>query len=893
MKHQSFQRAWPSGRFTMAVVWPVVLLGLLLTSSIPALADTRGKLAGKVIDQNNQPVPGANVVIVGTSTGAVADPNGSYAVLNVPVGVYDVRVGAVGYQTRVVKGVTISAGQTTAINVTISETLIEASEVVTVVERPLVDTRMTSAMAILSRDDIAALPVQSLNDVVTLQAGVVDGHFRGGRAGEVQYQVDGVSVNNPYDNSSVLQLDKSVLQEVQVISGTFDPEYGQAMSGVVNAVLRTGSEEHYEASAEVYAGSYVPGPAGVNDFPYVKAFPPGVQNYTLSIGGPVPLPRTSFLLNVRRYQDDGYLCGIRRFLPTDTSDFSKKTFLPTGNNDEVPMEGFKEWSGQLKVSNRALGDLQLSYQAIGSTSEGGAFDFAYRFNPDGESTQKRFSLVHGLEVSHSISPELFYTLSVRQNYFHYKDYVFDSVLDPRYVAAGVPRGDANYELGAILQGYSLTRFEQKTNMFLVKGAVTAQIGPYNLVKVGIEGQSSAIGFGAPGTLGAVILDGKHSDVYLVPDTLAQNYRTYYPISFATFLQDRIEFTDFLVRAGVRLEYYDARSTIPSDLENPANVIEGAPTSVPKRTARKVVVAPRLGVSYPITAGGAIYFSWGHFYQMPGLGNLYANSDYSILKNLQAGASRYSVMGNPDIRPEFTKQYEFGVKQEFARELGIDLSVYYKDIEDLLGVEFIDTYADSRYARYTNVDFGSVYGVKATIDFRLSASIAFSLNYTFQNALGNSSDPAETANRAAAGEDPRPRQIPFDWDQRHTLNLSVALTEPKSYAATVILRYGSGSPYTPAVGSGFGAQLERNSSPKPGWATVDLRGEWYPPINLLDCYLFLRVVNLFDSRYSNGFVFATTGSPYYTLTPPADATTLINPARYAAPRRIELGIGLRY
>jgi outer membrane receptor protein involved in Fe transport len=279
--------------------------------------------------------------------------------------------------------------------------------------------------------------------------------------------------------------------------------------------------------------------------------------------------------------------------------------------------------------------------------------------------------------------------------------------------------------------------------------------------------------------------------------------------------------------------------------------------------------------------------------MPGMGNLYANSDYSILENLQSGTVRYGVMGNPDIRPELTKQYEFGVKQEFARQLGVDLSVYYKDISDLLGVEFIDTYADSRYARFANVDFGSVYGVKATVDARLSASLSFSVNYTFQNALGNSSDPRETADRAAAGEDPRPRQVPFGWDQRHTLNVSAILVEPSVYSATVILRFGSGSPYTPAVGSGFGAQLERNSSPKPGWATVDLRGEWRPPLSGVDSYLFLRVLNLFDSRYANGFVFSTTGSPYYTLTEPADATTLINPARYAAPRRIELGIGLRF
>ncbi len=184
----------------------------------------------------------------------------------------------------------------------------------------------------------------------------------------------------------------------------------------------------------------------------------------------------------------------------------------------------------------------------------------------------------------------------------------------------------------------------------------------------------------------------------------------------------MEVSDFLIRAGVRLEYFNANSTLPSDLANPANVIQGAPASVPKRTTRKLALAPRLGVSYPITATGALYFSYGHFYQMPGCGNLYPNSDYYILRNLQAGSTSYGVMGNPDIKPEFTAQYEFGFKQQFGEFLGVDLSAFYKDIRDLLGVEFIDTYADARYARFTNVDFGSVNGLKLSLDQRFAAGL---------------------------------------------------------------------------------------------------------------------------------------------------------------------------
>ena len=97
--------------------------------------------------------------------------------------------------------------------------------------------------------------MQDLQDVVNLQAGVVEGHFRGGRLGEVQYQVDGVTVNNPYDNTSSLRLDRSLIEEVQVISGTFDAEYGQAMSGVVNAVLRSGGD-HFQWNGEAFTGGF-------------------------------------------------------------------------------------------------------------------------------------------------------------------------------------------------------------------------------------------------------------------------------------------------------------------------------------------------------------------------------------------------------------------------------------------------------------------------------------------------------------------------------------------------------------------------------------------------------------------------------------------------------------
>ena len=656
-------RAPLSRRLGLALLAFLVLMSAAVFISH---ADTRGKLAGKVVDQQANALVGANVVIAGTQLGATADVDGQYAILNVPPGVYDVRCSAVGYQGSVVREVKISSGQTTTINFTLTESTIETAEIVTIAERPLVDTRQTSSVAILDREEIRSLPVQSLTDIVNLQAGVVDGHFRGGRAGEVQYQVDGVSVNNPYDNSSVLQLDKSVLQEVQVISGTFDAEYGQAMSGVVNAVLRSGSEEQYNASLEVYGGAYAVGPNDRASYPHTAlSFPPAIQNVTGTISGPAGIAHTSFLLNVRRFVDDGYLWGTRRFVPTDASDFSQRTFQPTGDDGGVSLSYHREWSGQFKVSNRSIPDVQLSYQAIGATTQSKAYDFGYRLNPDGTRTQKNQSLVHGVDLTHTLSQNTFYTVSLRQNYFNYTDYAFSSVNDPHYQEAGAPRGDPNYELGAIIQGYDLGRFEQKTNSFLVKASLTSQVTKAHLVKFGVEAEVSRISFGAPGTLTSEITG---------PDAV-----TRLPAArFVVAAGENLLPTELLgVRSGPNgscrhsssrrhpVRILRRQSQIPGDLANPANSIAGAPHRL-RNEQRRSLPSPRGSASrIRSRRPGRSIFPTVISIRCRRLGNLYANSDYYVLRNLQASATSYGVMGNPDIKPEFTAQYEFGFKEQFG------------------------------------------------------------------------------------------------------------------------------------------------------------------------------------------------------------------------------------
>jgi len=853
-------------------------------------AGTTGRLSGRVLDAKNQPLVAVNVAIPAARLGAITDSDGRYTIMNLPAGTYDVRVSLLGYGPKMIQGVDVTSDNTTRLDVSLAEAPVEMKEVVVNAKRPVVNVNLTSNLATVNRTEIQRLPVQELNELIALQAGVVSEggelHFRGGRAGEVQYQVDGVSVNNSFDNHSILHLDRSILQEVQVITGTFDAEYGQAMSGVVNAVLRRGTDR-FEWDAEGMLGGWMaPRAHGRVDIP--RADPADVQNFQISASGPSHLPGTTYLLNLRRGVNNDWERGMRLFQPMrDTTKTGTKYLTPDGDREREPLGFTREWAGVIKLSNRSVKNLELNYQAVANHIIGRRSDWTWHLDPDGLTQQRTISVAHGVDGTWTLGKSSYVNFVARQNYFNYRDMKYADLNDPRYDVAGGPFGSTNYANGAYFAGVDLGRFTQTTNALLLKSSYANDLNRQNHLKVGAESQWPVIQFGHPGYLLYTSVNGTQQLVRyqeFLPDLPAVS--EYRPVMGAAYAQDEIEFEELHVRAGLRYDFFDARSTLPSDLANPANSIPGSPASVPIPTTLKSTISPRIGISYPVTKESSLYFAYGHFYQMPALRDIFDNANYAVLANLQAKVS-YLVMGNPNIRPERTVQYQFGYKQAINENLGLDVNVFYKDVRDLLGTEFISTYNDAEYARLANVDFGSIIGATIAVDQRAIGPISFALDYTWQLAQGDASDPRETATRASQGLDATPRQIPFNWDQRHTLNLTTTLAQPSGYTVSSVLRLASGQPYTPTVSAG-GFGLESNSGRKPLSWVMDLRGE--SPLHLAGLSMrgFARVFNLFDTRFFNGTVFATSGNPYASSSP-ADRTALDDPTRFYPPRRIEFGL----
>ena len=241
------------------------LLSLILYLTflpIIAFGGTTGKIDGTITDAaTGEALPGVNVVLDGTTMGAATDLNGYYFVLNVSPGTYSLKVLMIGYQVQTIQNVKVSVDMTTNIDLKLSETVLDAGTEVTIVaERPIVQKDMTSSLSAVGADEIESMPVQEVADILELQAGLVrDGvggiHVRGGRTGEVAYWVDGIAATDNYAGDLGIEVENSSVQELQVISGTFNAEYGQAMSAIVNIVTKEGGPQ-YTGEISGYVGDY-------------------------------------------------------------------------------------------------------------------------------------------------------------------------------------------------------------------------------------------------------------------------------------------------------------------------------------------------------------------------------------------------------------------------------------------------------------------------------------------------------------------------------------------------------------------------------------------------------------------------------------------------------------
>ncbi|MFV1981647.1 MAG: TonB-dependent receptor plug domain-containing protein, partial [Rhodothermia bacterium] len=346
--------------------------------------------------------------------------------------------------------------------------------------------------------------------------------------------------------------------------------------------------------------------------------------------------------------------------------------------------------------------------------------------------------------------------------------------------------------------------------------------------------------------------------------------------------------------GLRFDLFNANGDVLQDFGRPQ-------TSERVSTSAKTQISPRFGLAYPLSENGVVHISYGHFFQMPSFEFLYTNPDYIF--DPEEGVGR--AFGYPDLEPQQTVQYEMGFQQAFNQVLAGTFSLYFKDIRNLLGTRlevispgFDEPFQLEKYGRFVNRDYGQVKGFTVSIEKRMAGGFAFDLNYTFQIAKGNASDPRSALIDQLSGNEPEKQLVPLDWDRRHQLIASMTVGKPNNWLGTLIGKLGSGLPYTPSkADERIGIE---NSARRPGFTTFDLFLTKQLPLGKAPLSIFTRIFNLLDTR-NEANVYTDTGRAFANLTfnpgEPAGLNTkeqfFRRPDFFTAPRQITIGLSLNF
>ena len=884
-----------------------------LFSGVAAWAGTTGKVAGKVTDaQTKEAIPSVNVIVVGTTLGGASDIDGEYFILNIPPGTYQLKASAVGYSPIVINGVSVGADQTTRIQFALQSQSVEIGEVAVVATRPIVQKDLTSTVANVGSDQLNKLPLEDVDAVVNLQAGVVDGHFRGGRSGEVKYLVDGVSVNDVFSGDPSMEAELNSIAEIQVLSGTFNAEYGEALSGVVNQITKVGSD-HYTGEFSAYTGGYFSGRSSL--FPNIdRVDPSSLYNFQGSLSGPIVPNLLKFFASGKYLYDEGYIYGKRVFNPGDSSNFSSNDpsqwyVGATGDGKYVPMNDSRRYTVQGKFAVNLGGAKDLVLNGMYQNHDYRIYDYQFTLDPDGDYTYHQKGYLGSASYTWVFSDAAF--MDVSGSYFRtdYKQYVYpdptgpgDPVVDPRYIDPTVMQ-----QVGAnayLTGGTENWHFNHTSTTWTGKVDITAQVTPVHQIKAGAEAILNHLQYNDY----QIHVDASTNFIPSMPTPGAFDYSIYdnHPRQFAAYVQDKIELDYLVVNVGLRWDYFQPDGEVLLDPDNISaldSLSPPFPAGFFKKTSAKQQFSPRIGLSYPISDRGAVHLSYGHFFQIPPFDYLYKNPNERIALTGVYPDFVGSTIGNADLQPQRTTMYEIGLQQELTPTLGITVTGYYKDIRNLLALQIHVKNNFVKFGEYINQDYGAVQGFTFSLERRLVAGFGANLDYTFQVAKGDASDPNDAYNKAQASPpiEANKELVPLAWDRRHSLNVTLTFGTPDDFIASVIARAGSGLPYTPAI-QNQRTGLE-NSDNMPPYYNFDVYLTKY--LRLFDDYrisVFLKVYNLFDTANEIN-VFSDTGRAGYTLALTQQqplvrgvntlAQYYTRPDFYSAPRQVQLGAAFTF
>ncbi len=923
-----------------AFVGAVLLACAFWMGAQTAYAQSYGKIQGQITDsQTGEPLIGANVVVEETSKGAATDEQGRYFILQVEPGSYTLVASYIGYQRKTITGVDVRPDLTTTMDIQLAPETIEGDEITIIADQGMVQPDVTFTRRTTSREQMEEAPgIESTEDIFRLQAGAVvddvpqsisldDGtqlqvrdeslknvHIRGGRGGEILYMVDGVPVTHPiYGGRSVMELSVTDVDNMELLTGAFSAEYGQAQSGVIKIGTRSGGDEYsgglkyktdqYTAFGEIYDSHY--------GTVYLSGPEPITSELLPSIG--IDLPgRVSF-----------YASGSLDM--TDTRFDNRRTRGPLEVLGTQLTEKQQNQSNlNAKLNYRVTPRFEIITSYHGSWVQRSSFDWDWIQFPDHTAGYARDNHSANLQIRHTLSNSTFYNLrfgylgvNTNQSLDGMTPPDFWTIerneggsVDTAYTNIAPPTRDekTNFFDG---RGFENLWIDDVTHSYSLLADITSQIHSQHLIKTGGQLRYHDLQY--------IHLTGgglKLSDygMYLWQDgpevprpagpfpEFSQNRWVFFsnPIEGSWYIQDKFEQRGLIINAGVRVDGFTPGPSVMDDsFKEQWRAATGLETDW---NLVRYKVSPRFGISFPISVNTVLFFSYGHFNQLPEI-RYYYQEPYTG-----------TFAGNPHLDYEQTILYEFGFTHQFSENWAIDIKSYNKDISGRIASLQLQAAEGTPVRIWDNRGYARARGLEVKLNKRYSNYTSGELTYTMQWATGYSSSAFDNYIRSQ-NDFPNPiRERRVGWDVRHQTILQGMLRSPRrnplslfgleipDWHMTILSRFSSGQPYTPGTVDPVDQQKLENTETGPFTLETDVKFRKYFDVVGTRLAFMLEVFNIFDAENANvccGFN-NWTGRPFVYGDVQGNTNEMhdwwdmyynMNPRQFSNGRRVQVGLQL--